>query len=109
MGEWNESMKKNGYRVPPVLDTTRDECYLCGYGGDLAVHEVYYGTKNRDMSKRKGAYVYVCPRCHRHIHEGGKLDRQLKKECQDAIIEKLDAEGHNGKEIFYAWFRRWYD
>jgi Zn-finger protein len=109
---WTPDMKKNGYLEPPVLNTSDEECYICGFGGDLAVHEIYYGRKNRGMSKRHGCYVWLCPSCHRLIHEkpdNGRTDRRLKRECQQAVIEKLNSENHDGRKIFMAWFGRYYD
>lgn len=105
-------MKRNGYLVDPVLDTEPGTCYVCGARTETCIHEIYFGTKNREMSKRKGAYIFCCPQCHRIVHEkpdNGRLDRQLKRDCQSVIIDRLNEEGHDGREIFYAWFRRWYD
>ena len=104
-------MGRNGYE-PSVFDTEQGTCFLCGAEGDTVRHEAYFGSKNRRMSKEKGAWANICPRCHRIIHEkpdDGKLDWEFKQICQKAIIDKLDSEGHDGRKIFYAWFRRYYD
>lgn len=112
MDGWTPRLKKNGYMVPPVFDTPWDECHACGSGGDLVLHEIYFGNKNRNMSKRKGAYCRLCPTCHRIVHEkpdNGRLDRSLKRECFNLIVEDLNSKGFDGREIFYAWFGRYYD
>lgn len=105
------ALDKNGY-AKSVMNTEPGICYLCGGEGDTVRHECFFGSQNRRMSKKKGAWVNICPQCHRIVHEkpdNGRLDRQLKRDCQSVIIDRLNEEGHDGREIFYAWFRRWYD
>lgn len=96
---------RNGY-VPSIMDTEPGICYLCGAEGDTVRHEVFYGRKNRRMSKEKGTWVNVCPHCHRIVHEmpdNGRADRLLKRETYRKFVEL------HSKEIFFANFGRYYD
>ena len=60
-------MDRNGYN-DSALPTQFGECFICGAHVDTARHEIFYGTANREQSKREGMWVNVCPRCHRLIH-----------------------------------------
>lgn len=75
-------LDRNGY-APSILSVGNYECFVCGTGGDLARHEVYYGTAYRSRSKELGLWVNVCPECHAEIHDKvDDLDKQLKKITQ---------------------------
>ena len=73
---------RNGY-VPSILNVNDSECFVCGKGGDLARHEVFFGTAYRQKSKAFGLWVNVCPECHAAIHDRkNSLDRELKETAQ---------------------------
>lgn len=75
-------LDRNGY-APSILNEQEGECFVCGAGGDLVRHEVYYGTAYRSRSKELGAWVNVCPECHAAIHDKvDDLDKQLKEIAQ---------------------------
>ena len=98
-------LDKNGY-ADSIFDTEPGKCYICGGEGDTVRHEVFYGHKDRKMSKWKGCWLNICPSCHRIIHEkpdNGKLDRSLKRGCYHKYCELY------GREVFFAHFRRYYD
>lgn len=100
------SMKRNGYLESPILDTRPGVCFLCGKGGACAVHEVFYGTANRKISKEQGFYVWLCPPCHRNIHEkydDGEADEKLKRECFKKFCET------HSREDFYKLIGKYYD
>lgn len=71
-------MDKNGYNESMFI-TESGTCLICRRKTDTARHEIYHGTANRKLSKEHGMWVNVCPECHRKLHEGGDLDRWLKK------------------------------
>lgn len=78
-------MDSNGY-APSLFDTVEDECYICGRGCRCARHEILYGS-NRELSKRYGLWIYVCPDCHQNgpeaIHKEPKKYDWLKREAQE--------------------------
>jgi hypothetical protein len=78
-------LDKNGY-VPSIMVKDPDICCLCGRGGDMARHEIYFGP-NRQASKANGFWVTVCPACHNMIHRNRKIDLELKKMCQSHYEE----------------------
>ena len=102
-------MGSNGYK-PSIMATTAGECYLCHFVGDTARHEVYYGTGTRELSKRYGLWVDLCPRCHDEVHaepEGEKA-KKLRTDAEQAFI----AEGHSQAEftrIFITGYIKWWE
>lgn len=80
--ELGVTLDRNGYApsIIPFHDVTW--CYLCdGRFTQCARHEVFHGAY-RSKSKRLGLWVYLCPECHRTLHNLGIGDRQLKKAAQ---------------------------
>ena len=81
-------LDKNGYSVSIVPNPYwpndgryNKRCYVCGYGGDLARHEVFPGPY-RQKSKRYGLWIYLCPDCHRIAHSIKEDTVQLKRRAQ---------------------------
>lgn len=73
-------LDKNGYS--PSVISEKPVCYFCG-SGNVIRHEVYHGSY-RQKAKRLGAWVYLCPECHRQVHECG-LDDWLKHNCYGRV------------------------
>ena len=68
------------------LIQTEKECYRC-HRVPVQYHHVLTGAL-RSNAEKIGAYVWLCPRCHRWAHDtakGVKYLRKLKKECQIAF------------------------
>jgi hypothetical protein len=87
------ALGKNGY-APSILTTESGRCYICKKYGDTARHEIY-GAANRQISKRAGLWIYVCPRCHDVIHlkpDDGLMDRTMKKIGQSKYLESHTRE-----------------
>ena len=96
-------MDSNGYN-PSILPTSEDECFICKRGGDLARHEVYFGNPNRQNSKEHGCWVYLCPTCHKRVHEdtASGFDHYLKVTCQ-----KQFTRSHTVDEFVKIFGRRY--
>lgn len=92
--EYGEEMDRNGY-VRSVFP--EDGCYFapdrystCG-GTDLVRHEVYHhdqGGVTREMSKRYGAWVTLCPWHHGYVHSFPQFGRELQRETQRRVMER---------------------
>lgn len=93
----------NGYN-PSILDTHEGVCYLTHKQGETVRHEIFYGTGNREWSKKLGCWCYLSPETHEklHAHEGD-YDEYLKHLCYNIFCELFD------RETFYKIFRRYYD
>ena len=74
---------RNGYNKS-IMATEAGRCYVCRAETETVRHEIYYGTKNRKISKINGFWLDVCPTCHRRIHAvpGKGFDKLLKQKCQ---------------------------
>lgn len=91
----------NGYE-PSIMGTVPGTCYVCGASGDTARHEVIYGTGRRQISKREGLWINVCPRCHARIHEGYypelKMAAQVLYERSHSRDEWMKLVGRNYRD-----------
>lgn len=54
-------------------------CHICGARGDLIRHEIYGGSR-RQLSKRLGLWVNLCPSCHLKVHSYPERYLWLKRE-----------------------------
>lgn len=82
--EYFMPLDQNGYAVSIMPNPYRPDrigCYFCGFGGDLARHEVFPGPY-RQKSKKYGLWVNLCPACHEKMHENGEDTVLLKKRAQ---------------------------
>ncbi len=65
-------------------------CELCGRGGDLARHHVYFGPY-RKHSERYDMVAWLCPSCHQYgaraVHRCRETDLILKKRYQQLFEE----------------------
>ena len=85
--------KDNGY-VDSIVQVNGTYCFRCGYEGDVARHEIFYGEGRREKSKRLGLWVHLCPRCHQYgkdaVHTNRATDLALKQVGQ---VEAMDTFG----------------
>lgn len=76
-------MKPNKIRFSILHDMTK--CFVCGKPRQ-AIHEIYYGTANREQSIKYGCCVGLCHEHHNMsnagVHFNKELDMKLKKLCQ---------------------------
>ena len=83
----SKSLDKNGYATS-ILDTNSGEDFWSKQESCLTVrHEIYFGNKNRSISKANGFWVYLSPASHEYIHNNTFADHLLKQECQRKFEE----------------------
>lgn len=81
-----------------IMDTRKDECYLCGRNGHMEEHHIFEGSSNRKISEQEGLKVWLCPECHRlgkdsiHMNPSSERAIQLKKEAQKKFEWKYREE-----------------
>ena len=74
-------MDRNGYN-DSLFVTEHGKCYICHRHIDTARHEVLHGP-NRQLSKKYGLWINVCPSCHTRVHaEDNGRYRYLKELAQ---------------------------
>ena len=80
-------LDRNGYRSS-LFNTEEDVCYLCTSEVQTARHEVLHGP-NRQLSKRYGLWLNLCPNCHELVHkeDNGKY-LYLKEDAQRLFEEE---------------------
>ena len=78
---------KNGYK-DSIFETEYGRCYLCKYFEEdppieTIRHEVIYGIANRELAKRYGLWINICPAHHKHIHDYPEEYEWLKEAAQE--------------------------
>lgn len=100
-------MDKNGYNES-ILTGWEEKCFITGaMNCDLVRHEIFYGTANRELSKKHGLWVYLIPELHnttnQGVHFNKELDLYLKRTAQ------TEFEKTHTREEFIKMFGRNYD
>ena len=92
--EYGEELDRNGYTRSVFPE---DRCYYADdhltacYGCDLVRHEVFHhdqGGATRELSKRYGAWVTLCPTHHGHVHNFPQFHRELQQEAQRRVMDR---------------------
>ena len=94
-------MKYRYTDIPSLIQSDREEweavCYRCKRGGRMDFHHILNGSKYlRRASEEIGAWVWLCPQCHRWLHstgDGEKYQKQLK-----AFVQEMYELEHSRKE-----------
>jgi len=60
-------------------------CYLCGYEGNTARHEILHGP-NRQNSKKYGCWICLCSRCHTEVHKEDNGKYLFLKEAAETLF-----------------------
>lgn len=86
-------MDRNGYN-PSVMPTEDGKCMLCKLETQTVRHEVFPGTGPRDLCKRYGLWVNLCPRCHAKVHADpdGDDNRSLRKIAKLMFVRHIGCE-----------------
>ena len=75
-----------------ILVPSLDRCCLCGSTDRVALHEVFFGTANRDKSKEDGMVVPLCGPHHNlstfSVHNCHELDLKIKQNAEKIWIDK---------------------
>ena len=74
-----------------IIPCSRFECYICHTPGTLHRHHCMHGSR-RQKAEEYGLTVFLCPTCHRLLHDKGYYDRHLQKVAQEAFEEKYSHE-----------------
>ena len=102
-------MDSNGYNKS-LFATRYGICWYCHQYADTPRHEVFYGNKNRNISKKVGTWLYLCPRCHAWVHSGVHiskeltLDKYLKDKAEQLFKNTYKADFD---KIFYGAPKYW--
>lgn len=74
-----------------ILFPSLDRCCLCGSTDRVAIHEVFFGSANRDKSKEDGMTAPLCWNHHNGsnigVHFNKKMDLLLKQRAEKVWIE----------------------
>lgn len=99
----------NGYNKS-LFDTRQGICWYCHRYENTARHEVFFGERNREISKVVGTWLYLCPRCHGWVHAGvhiskdKTLDQYLKEKAEELFRNTYSADF---TKVFYGSPKHW--
>ena len=77
-----------------VTDLSDKRCYLCGYGGELALHHMIPGIPYRKKADKDQLTCWLCVPCHTALHDKGWHRDELAQIAQKAWME----QGHTVEE-----------
>ena len=91
-------------RYSIIQDWTEKNCIVCGATQNLHIHEVFFGTANRQLSIKHGLCVCLCSRHHNGSNEGvhfnRTLDKKLKAHAQSIAMQKNNWTVDDFRKIF---------
>ena len=96
---------RNGYN-DSLFITKPGRCFLSGYEGETARHEVFQGS-NRKNSKEDGLWVNVLPEFHNKWHNG-KIEDIKKQVQRNAELLWLQADWTRSIQDFVDRYGRNY-
>lgn len=74
-----------------ILQEEMNECYFCGTTNNLHIHEVFFGTANRQKSIKYGCCVSLCAIHHNlsnnSVHFNKDMDLNLKRAMQKRFMQ----------------------
>lgn len=90
-------LEKNRYSI---ITNDLEHCYLCGMPKQH-LHEVFFGTKHRQLSMEYGLIVPLCATCHAKVHSDIQIDIELKKRLESAFIEVYQSNIEDFIKLFH--------
>lgn len=98
--------------TPSLLQKDRDEldaiCYRCKRSGAMDFHHILNGSKYlRKSAEDIGAWIWLCPACHRWLHgtgDGARYQYLLKSLCQE--LYEQDHTREEWMEIAHKSYRK---
>lgn len=104
--------RKSNY-VPSIIQT-KCECYLChkGMESGLEVHHAIPGRGNRKICTEWGLTVWLCPKCHRDLHDHNIGYKEIQVDAQKSFIREQKKKGLSenvAREIWYSRFMKFFD
>lgn len=85
---------------------TEQECFVCGFKGNLQCHHIIFGNSNRKNSEKYGLKVWLCYEHHEGthgVHNDRELDLKIKR-----IAQQRFEEVHGTREDFRKIFGKSY-
>jgi hypothetical protein len=66
-------------------------CLICGRNNNLNIHEVFFGSKHRQLSIKYGCCVALCSHHHNmrnaSVHQNREMNLKIKRHCQKKFVE----------------------
>jgi len=103
--------RKSNY-IPSIVQTGEVKCYLCGRKDlGLEVHHCIPGRGNRKICTDLGLWTWLCPKCHRNLHDHNVGYKEIQADAQKAFIAEQKKKGlaeSVAREIWYERFKKFY-
>lgn len=109
MGMANKVADKDRYSI---IVPSLKRCYVCGTDKGIHLHEVFYGSRNRQKSIQDGLVVPLCGLHHNlsnmGVHFNKQLDEKIKQQAEKIWIKTYCDSEEDGIEKFIKRFGRNY-
>ena len=96
-------MKK---RDKSIIQKEMDRCFICGTTRNLHIHEVFFGTANRQKSIDWGCYCKICNYHHNGSDNSVHFNRKMRHDLQ--VFTQRKFEELYGHEKFMEVFGKNY-
>lgn len=63
--------------IKSIITDDMEHCFVCGCGGPMHIHHIFYGTANRSNSDKHGLIIPLCPKHHNMSNEGIHFNKDL--------------------------------
>ena len=104
--------RKNKY-IPSIMQTGEPECYLCHKKNPpFELHHAISGNGNRAICTELGLWIWLCPKCHRDLHEKNIGYKEVQADAQKSFIKNQRKKGFTeevAREIWYERFKKFYE
>lgn len=101
--EFGEKLDSNRYATSILQFNPGEQCALCKAEHiELVRHEVFHGTGRRELSKKYGLWITVCPACHSRIHSNptDPAVKDLQVQAQHQALHKYGWDTAKFIEVF---------
>jgi hypothetical protein len=93
-------------RDKSIVQQDMSRCWFCGTTQNLHIHEIFFGSANREKSIKWGCYVSLCGKHHNQSKEGVHFDKNFNN-CLKQVAQRKFEERY-GHEKFMEVFNRNY-
>ena len=98
---------------PSIIQFGEPECFLCHKKyPPFEIHHAVPGRGNKGICTELGLVVWLCPMCHRNLHDHNIGYKELQIAAQRAYIEEQKKIGYPEdlcRDMWYERFKKFYE
>jgi hypothetical protein len=98
---------------PSIVQSGPPECFICHTKRlPLEIHHMIPGRGNKGICTELGLVCWLCPECHRKLHDQGVNYKEVQAAAQRAFIKEQKKIGYPEdvcRDLWYERFKKFYD